>query len=513
VHLVTVVARADVKPGAAPAGEVKLWDARSGVEVRGLRVAEYPLAAFSPDGKHLAVGEYNLTRVLNTETGGEVAALKHPHGRVSSLAFSPDGKHLATAAAGRMGATGVWETAARVWDLRTGAQALTLRGHTAGVTGVAYSPDGAHILTNSIDRTARMWDAESGVELLAVAVPKGHDHGAAFSTDGRRIITRGGATVSVWDAETGPIVLRGHTKMVTGAAFSRDGERVVTVSRGGEKSAARVWDVATGTTALTLGGSGAGAFSPDGKRIVTGGSKTARVWDAESGAERLLLKGHSESITGVAFSPDGRRIATASSDGTSRVWDAETGAERQVIRGERGREYSVAFDRDSRLAVGSEAGPVRVYNSETGAEQFVLRGACAPVAFSSDGRLATGSNDLTARVWDAKTGAEVLRLRGHTEVISSLAFSPDGTRIVTGCGDHRRDTPGRPCDVKVWDAVSGVEKLTLRGHMDAVGAVAFSADGTRLVTGSDDKTARVWDATPVSREFLPREAAPLSSSK
>jgi WD40 repeat protein len=82
-------------------------------------------------------------------------------------------------------------------------------------------------------------------------------------------------------------------------------------------------------------------------------------------------------------------------------------------------------------------------------------------------------------------GVETLTLKGHTERVLSVAFSPDGKRIVSGSLDKR---------VKVWDADKGVETLTLKGHTDGVMSVAFSPDGKRLVSGSWDHTVKVWDA-------------------
>jgi WD40 repeat protein len=114
----------------------------------------------------------------------------------------------------------------------------------------------------------------------------------------------------------------------------------------------------------------------------------------------------------------------------------------------------------------------------------------------------TGSDDQTAKVWDAKTGAEVLTLKGHTSSVTAASWSPDGSRLLTGSWDQT---------AKVWDARSGAEVLTLKGHTSVVSAVSWSPDGSRVLTRSGDGTAKIWDARPfrdTRPPDPPREIAP-----
>ncbi|KAF8134754.1 quinon protein alcohol dehydrogenase-like superfamily [Mycena galopus ATCC 62051] len=112
----------------------------------------------------------------------------------------------------------------------------------------------------------------------------------------------------------------------------------------------------------------------------------------------------------------------------------------------------------------------------------------ASVAFSPDGtRIVSGSYDNTVCVWDTETQAQIgAPLEGHTSAVTSVAFSPDGTCIISGSADNT---------VCVWDAKTWTQiRAPLKGHMSVVVSVAFSPDGTRIVSGSYDHTVRVWDA-------------------
>ncbi|MBE9534235.1 MAG: tetratricopeptide repeat protein [Proteobacteria bacterium] len=443
--------------------------------------------AFSPDGVCLSAACSDGTaRVWDVASGKELLTLSGHTDEVCGVAFSPDGTCLATAS---------FDSTAKVWDASSGKELLTLSGHTDEVCGVAFSPDGTRLATASRDLTGKVWDAASGKELLTLSGHTGEVFGIAFSPDGTRLATAGrDLTGKVWDAASGkelPITLSGHTNTFLSVAFSPDGTRLATASW---DNTAKVWDAASGKKLLTLSGHTncvrGVAFSPDGTRLVTASDdKTAKVWDVTSGRELLTLSGHTgEVVWGVAFSPDGTRLATASWDNTAKVWDASSGRELLTLSGHTGEVWGVAFSPDgTRLATASTDETGKVWDAASGKELFTLAGHTGTllgIAFSPDGtRLATASMDNTGKVWDASSGKKLFPLSGHTGGLPGIAFSPDGTRLATASMDKT---------AKVWDAVSDRELLTLVGHINWVTDVVFGPDGTRLATASRDGTVRLY---------------------
>ncbi|MBI4607100.1 MAG: protein kinase [Planctomycetes bacterium] len=443
---------------------------------------------------------------------------------VRFASFSPDGRHVATAS---------HDMTARIWSVETGAASVILRGHQGTVKTAGFSPDGTRVLTSSDDATARIWDSGSGVEILKLA---GHEHplrSASFSPDGTRVLTVGQQTARLWDARSGAsmFVIAQHVDGVSCAKFSPDGRRFVT---GGRDGIAKVWDTETGSLLASLPGHTERvidvAFSADGLLLATASDSEARVWDASTYEELSVARGHAHGIYAVALTSDGGTLATGSEDFTARVWDARTGRQIHVLPHEH-KVVSVEISRDDELLLtASYDNSARVWDLESGKLVAEMRGHAAPLyhaAFSPDCRHAvTSSVDFTARLWtvrpslpialgpwgtastyDADVAAdekrvveaylglavarvlelesrrEIARLEGHTKRIRTVRFNFAGDKIASGS----EDTTAR-----LWDARNGKALHTMIGHEAAVTLVSFSPDGRHVLTVSHDHSARLW---------------------
>ncbi|KAI6124874.1 WD40-repeat-containing domain protein [Pisolithus croceorrhizus] len=290
-------------------------------------------------------------------------------------------------------------------------------------------------------------------------------------------------------------VLKGHTDKVLSVAFSPDGKRIVS---GSADSSICLWDVQTRARVGSplrghAGWARSVAFSPDGEWVASGSyDKTVRLWDVRRGAQAgSPLRGHSSKVLSVAFSPDGNTVASGSTDKTIRLWDVHAEAQLGLpLEGHTDAVQSVAISHDgSRIVSGSHDKTLRLWDLDAGVQiGSALEGhggMVFTVAFSPDSRLvASGSDDNTLHLWDTRTGTEVGRpLIGHGGAVNSVAFSPDGMWVASGSVDT---------NVFLWDGRTGARVGTpLRGNAGWVRSVAFSPHAREIAAGTENGDTHV----------------------
>lgn len=409
---------------------------------------------FSPDSKKLATAcADGFARIYQVPDGNLVTTTATKEINIWRVRFSPDGRLLATASGDAN------STSAKVWNATTGAEVLSLTGHTARVRGLDFSPDGKMIATGSRDGTIRIWRAVDGRELKRFVVERAgkpeETEDIRFTPDGARLIAASGNTSRVWEMSTGKILF--------------------TFNPG------RAWLTAV--------------VSPDGKRFALGSAEPEiHVFNSNPIEPVLVMARHEAKINNLAFSPDSLLIASASSDRTVRFFDAQTGEEAQNLKTHLSDAWSVAFSSDGKFIATSgtdfnaslfDASELLKASSfassvSLGGQWSAISADRSKVALRSSLR---GSSNFPA-LWDVATKHQIAELRTETEDPSAGAFSPDSAVLATG---------DRSGTIVFWNSATGSEIRRIAAHDKNIVSIIFAPDGKRLVSASLDKTVRIWN--------------------
>ena len=417
----------------------RLWNVADGRLIAELAHADaVESARFLPDGSIVTASDDGTAVLWDGATGGKLATFDAKvGGGVREAVPSPDGQRIVTIT--EDDAIWVWDRDGRLVT-RLG-QAVPGKATSGLERRCAFSFDGARVAIGDRAGMLRIWATRSWQLLGSVRAHDGPINTVAFSSDGAHVVTASDdASAKVWSVA--PLQLRTrvrHDAQVNAAAFSPDGNTIATASN--DKSA-KLWDASTGERKLSLDGHTAGVnwveFSPDGTQIATVSDDAAvLLWRIDTGQRVSRLIGHRGLVSFVHYDAQGTRLVTSSLDGTAIVWSAAPQRYATLLRGHTDRVFAAELGPDDRtVASGGADGTARLWD-RTSAKQLrnlPLDGSvvcCA--AFSPDGALVATGNNAGVKLWDVATGRIVATLPSPDT--NTIEWARDGSRFVSAHDD------------------------------------------------------------------------------
>ncbi|CAM2069647.1 Non-specific serine/threonine protein kinase [Sulfidibacter corallicola] len=475
----------------------KMFEEKAGTELdenNPERAWLFSLAALSrdiPADRKLpgAIGRFADPRMADAENQLWSSPVAVP-GSLATLA--PDGSRLALACR---------DYTIRVVDTATGRSIAALSGHRDRIEGLAFRPDGGLLASASVDHHLRFWqkDGDHWRPRFEEQAKKNHGepvHALAFSPDGQLLATAtAGGSVYLWEVASGDRLARWPVAKapLTSLAFAPDGRSLALAA---EDATLATLDVRSGarhplTNDLAIHQlhwieDALWGIDTDGRILrweyPHRSGAVPRHFPAEVHHGRTIAMDRLPGDDGLIFLDMNGRITIR--DGQSGIVNESWQAFPEGSREARG---SVSA-RGSALSIALAGQMPQIRSIRDKASIATLAGHTDivwSVAFSPDDHsIASASNDKTIAIWDRWSGSQRAVLCGHEGRASDVAWSPDGQALASASFDGT---------IILWDALTGRVRRRLIGHRDAVYSVAFAPNGRLIASGSIDRSVKLWD--------------------
>lgn len=499
----------DGKLVVSPTGHI--WDTSTGTLVKELEYNSCSVA-FSQDGKALMSATWDgKVKTWDITTGHLILELGSGQG--ASVAVSSKSRNMAAI-------VGLDYTSITIIDLHGERYATLERADSGEIMALAFSPDGAVLVSASEDGTICFWDTTTADLRRTLKEHCGGESTVTFSPNGSILASAGmDKLINLWNADTGAHLVKiDHRTGISFLAFSPDSSLLASTDRDG---ILRLWEAATGAFLRKIDGHfTAPIFSPNGEFLTsTGGRKgrsfyvTAgiRLWETKSGRLAKVVADVSYFYDDVSFSPDSNVMVSASEMGIQ-LWDLTLTANRhssnthtKIVRA-----WRIALNSSSgRAVLIAEYGLATLWDVSTASllstigviDQLNLR-----VVLSPDGNLIAASGPRSSiEIIDSGTGKLLRTLTAHAGAISNMVFTSDNRVLASasfgvnhnlelGCvsGDINPDPPDP--SICLWDTNTGDLLQKFDGPLELIGSLSFSMDGMILVATYEDGRLHLWNA-------------------
>ena len=442
--------------------------------------------AWSPDGQLLAAGS-GYKHLIWHCSGPQIKVLKGHRGTIKDIAWHPTGQMIATASG---------DGTIRLWSNDTPSLLYLCTAHTRDVKQVAISKDGGTLASSGKDSTVRLWElpkkhpvavrtrkypSSEKIERqnLSFRFPK-------YSQKWRDAILRA-TQIKASSEQSLPHIRCQLSGAISNLAVSADGETIISANSDGQLYYLRATN---GQLVRTFWLNSAPAlksiaFGPDAETIVTAGEDMIiRIWRGD-GQLLYELRGHNARVECLAISPDGQTVASAGGEDQSVcIWRIADGSLLHRFEG-RDKLNKVAYSLDGKMvayASRSHVQGIELRDLVTG-QKLLQRFKGYTLAWSPDGQLLASGLGQEIALWRTMDGQQIKELKGHSNMLSCLAFSPDGKKVASGSLDK---------SVCIYSLEDFSLAHRCQGHKHYVTCLAFTPDGRVLVSGAEDGTVRLW---------------------